>query len=66
MAMITIKAPKAAAIPDAADRHPRVTATAKTIVRASTISTAHAANAAATNRNECKLAVLTCAIELGT
>ena len=50
---MTAKPPSAAATPHPADRQPRVTATASTIVSASTISTVHARNAATTNRTLC-------------
>ena len=48
-ATMTLRAPTAAATPHPADRQPRVTETARTIVSASTISTLHARNAARSN-----------------
>ncbi len=50
---MTARAPSAAATPHAADRQLRVTPTARTIVNASTISTAEARNAAATSSALC-------------
>src|SRR5689334_16204858 len=52
-ATMTTNPATAAATPHPADRQPRVTPTARTIVRASTISTADAKNAAATRRTLC-------------
>src|SRR5947209_8194805 len=52
-ATMTANPPTAAATPHPADRQPRVTPTARTMVKASTISTADAKNAAATRRTLC-------------
>ena len=52
-ATMTASAPSAAATPQPADRQPRVTPTASTIVSASTISTAHARNAASEQQDLC-------------
>ena len=50
---MSTSAASAAATPHAAERQPRVMPTAKTIVSASTISTADARNAPANNRKSC-------------
>src|SRR5207237_10475549 len=50
---MTVSAPNAAPTPQPADRQPRVTPTASTIVSASTISTEEARNAAANSKNVC-------------
>ena len=52
-ATMTARAASAAATPHPAERQPRVTPTASTIVSASTISTAEARKAAATTSSSC-------------